>query len=207
MNKILNINLGGYALTIDDDAHEYLASYLDSIRRRFSESEGRDEIIGDIEARLGELISQGMGSRTIVMLPDAEAAVAVMGKPEDFGGEEAGGSSSGSSSNSNKKSGKATGRIGKRLFRDEDDAVVAGVCSGLSAYFGIQDPVWMRLIFVVLAFASFGFWMPAYVLIWILVPPAKTAADRLAMRGEQVNMDNIAREVEEGFDRLGKKSK
>ncbi|MFN0175726.1 MAG: PspC domain-containing protein [Saprospiraceae bacterium] len=200
MNKILNINLGGYALTIDDDAYEYLSGYLDSIRRRFSESEGRDEIIGDIEARLGELISQEMGSRTIVMLPDAEAAVAIMGKPEDFGGEEAGGSSS-----SSKKGGKTAVRTGKRLFRDEDDAVVAGVCSGLSAYFGIQDPVWMRLIFVLLAFASFGFWMPAYVLIWILVAPARTAADRLAMRGEQVNMDNIAREVEDGFDRLGKK--
>lgn len=210
MNKILNINLGGYALTIDDDAHEYLSSYLDSIRRRFSESEGRDEIIGDIEARLGELISQNMGSRSIVMLPDAEAAVAVMGKPEDFGGEEVGGSGGGSGSSSgggggSKKGGKAAVRTGKRLFRDEEDAVVAGVCSGLSAYFGIQDPVWMRLIFVLLAFLSFGFWAPAYVLMWILVAPAKTAADRLAMRGEQVNMDNIAREVEDGFDRLSKK--
>ncbi|MFN0216487.1 MAG: GIN domain-containing protein [Saprospiraceae bacterium] len=201
MNKILNINLGGYALTIDDDAYEYLNSYLESIRRRFSESEGRDEIIGDIEARLGELISREMGTRTIVMLPDVEAAVTVMGKPEDFGGEDVVGSSTGPG----KKSGKPVVRTGKRLFRDEEDAVVAGVCSGLSAYFGIQDPVWMRLIFVLLAFASFGFWMPAYVLIWILVAPAKTAADRLAMRGEQVNMDNIAREVEDGFDRLGKK--
>ncbi|MCC7464768.1 MAG: PspC family transcriptional regulator, partial [Saprospiraceae bacterium] len=54
MNKILNINLGGYALTIDDDAYIYLSAYLDSIRKRFSESEGRDEIIGDIEGRLGE---------------------------------------------------------------------------------------------------------------------------------------------------------
>lgn len=198
MNKILNINLGGYALTIDDDAYEYLSGYLDSIRRRFSESEGRDEIIGDIETRIGELISQSMGTRTIVMLPDAEAAVTVMGKPEDFGGDDVGGSSA-------KKSGKAAVRTGKRLFRDEDDAVVAGVCSGLSAYFGIQDPVWMRLIFVLLTFGSFGFWVPAYILIWVLVPPAKSAADRLAMRGEQVNMDNIAREVEVGFDRLGKK--
>lgn len=208
MNKILNINLGGYALTIDDDAYEYLLGYLDSIRRRFSESEGRDEIIGDIETRIGEIISQGMGSRTIVMLPDAEAAVAVMGKPEDFGGDDtATSNSSGSSSSStdSKKSGKRGIRTGKRLFRDEDDAVVAGVCSGLSAYFGIQDPVWMRLFFVLLAFASFGFWAPAYVLIWILVPAAKSATDRLAMRGEQATMDNIAREVEEGFDRLSKK--
>lgn len=203
MNKILNINLGGYALTIDDDAYQYLDGYLDSIRRRFRESEGRDEIIEDIETRLGELISESMGSRTIVMLPDVEEAVAVMGKPEDFGGEDVAGSPG--SSGGAKRSGKAAISTAKRLFRDEEDAVVAGVCSGLSAYFGIQDPVWMRLIFVFLAFASFGFWMPAYVLMWILLPPAKSAADRLAMRGEAVNMDNIAREVEHGFERLSKK--
>jgi phage shock protein PspC (stress-responsive transcriptional regulator) len=206
MNKILNINLGGYALTIDDDAYEYLSAYLDSIRRRFSESEGRDEIVGDIESRLGEVITESMGARTIVMLPDVEAAIALMGKPEDFGGEEAASSNTGSTSGGTGKGSRSSSiKTGKRLFRDEEDAVVAGVCSGLAAYFGMTDPVWMRLIFVLLGFASFGFWAPAYVLMWILVPPAKTAVDRLAMRGEPANMDNIAREVEEGFDRLGKK--
>ncbi|MBL7827172.1 MAG: PspC domain-containing protein [Saprospiraceae bacterium] len=203
MNKILNINLGGYAITIDDDAYEYLQAYLDNIRRRFSESEGRDEILEDIEARLGEIITGSMGSRTIVMLPDVEAAVNIMGKPEDFGSDE----TTSSSKNTHAKSGASTRsiRTGKRLYRDEEDAVVGGVCSGLTAYFGMTDPVWMRLIFVFLAFASFGFWLPAYILMWILVPPAKSAADRLAMRGEPINVDNIAKEVEEGFDRIGKK--
>lgn len=205
MNKILNINLGGYALTIDDDAYEYLSSYLESIRKRFRESEGRDEIIGDIEGRLGEVITGSMGSRTIVMLPDVEAAVALMGKPEDFGGEDTTTTSGSAQSGGTWKGKSSSIKTGKRLFRDEEDAVVAGVCSGLAAYFGMNDPLWMRLIFVLLGFASFGFWAPAYVLMWILVPPAKTAVDRLAMRGEPANMDNIAREVEEGFDRIGKK--
>ncbi|TNE53449.1 MAG: PspC domain-containing protein [Bacteroidetes bacterium] len=198
MNKILNINLGGYALTIDDDAYEYLQSYLDSIRQRFSESEGRDEIMNDIEARLGELISTNMGNRTIVMLPDVEAAVEVMGKPEDFGGEPIQEPAAG-------RSKKRKFRPGKRLFRDEEDAVIGGVCSGLTAYFGMKDTVWMRLIFVVLALISFGFWVPAYLLLWILVPPARTAADRLAMRGETANVENIAREIEHGVERLSKK--
>ena len=136
MNKILNINLGGYAVTIDDDAYEYLSSYLDSIRRRFSESEGRDEIMHDIESRLGELITNGMGNRTIVMLPDVEAAIEVMGKPEDFGGEPVEKPGAGAS-------GKKTFRPGKKLFRDEEDAVIGGVCSGLTAYFGMQEPIWM----------------------------------------------------------------
>lgn len=207
MNKILNINLGGYAITIDDDAYEYLNAYLDSLRKRFSESEGRDEIVHDIESRLGEIISQSMGNRSIVMLPDVEAAVEIMGKPEDFGGEASSsgsgsGSSTGSSSSSRKKSSGSTVRTGKRLFRDEEDAVVGGVCSGLSAYFGMHDPVWMRLIFVLLTFLSAGFWIPAYILLWVLVPPAKTAADRLAMRGEPINVDNIAKEIEDSFERI-----
>jgi phage shock protein PspC (stress-responsive transcriptional regulator) len=200
MNKILNINLGGYALTIDDDAYEYLQAYLESIRRRFSESEGRDEIVADIETRLGEILTEMLGSRTIIMLPDVEAAVTVMGKPEDFGGETVETEQPKQQAKSSKRGSGL--KPGKRLFRDEEDAVVAGICSGLSAYFGITDPVWMRLFFVVLAFVSFGFWVPAYVLLWILVPPAKSAADRLAMRGEPVNVDNIAREIEDSFDRL-----
>ncbi len=210
MNKILNINLGGYALTIDDDAYEYLTAYIESIRKRFSESEGRDEIVHDIESRLGEIISQSMGNRTIVMLPDVEAAVEIMGKPEEFGadpisGGSGSGSSSGSSSGTKTKARVSSTRTGKRLFRDEEDAVVGGVCSGLAAYFGMTDPVWMRLIFVLVTFLSAGFWIPAYLLLWILVPPAQTAADRLAMRGEPINVDNIAREIEDSFERLSTK--
>jgi phage shock protein PspC (stress-responsive transcriptional regulator) len=203
MNKILNINLGGYALTIDDDAFEYLSAYLESIRRRFSESEGRDEILADIEARMGELITGDMGGRTIVMLPDVEAAIQIMGKPEDFGGEPIDNRRTIPGSGRRAAAGTATVRTGRRLFRDEEDAVAGGVCSGLSAYFGIADPVWMRLIFVLLTFITGGTWILAYVLLWVLVPKATTAADRLAMRGEPVNVDNIAREIEDGFDRFG----
>jgi hypothetical protein len=78
-----------------------------------------------------------MGNRTIVMLPDVEAAIEVMGKPEDFGGEpvEKPGAD---------KAGKRPFRAGKKLYRDEEDAVIGGVCSGLAAYFGMQEPIWMR---------------------------------------------------------------
>ncbi len=207
MNKILNINLGGYALTIDDDAYEYLQAYLESIRNRFRESDGRDEILGDIETRLGELISQGMGNRSIVMLPDAEAAVQVMGRPEEFGGDPEG--STATSTNSSQTN-RGTGtpppliRTGKRLFRDPEDAPISGVCSGLAAYFGIQEPIWMRLIFVLLAIITGGSWIIVYFLMWALIAPAVTAADRLAMRGEQANAENIAREIEDGVHRFGK---
>lgn len=199
MNKIMQINLGGYALTIDEDAYLFLSNYLDDIRRRLSSHEGRDEILRDIETRLGELISSRLGSRNIVSLADVEAAVEVMGKPEDFGGE--------ASNASAGKSGETRAfQPGRRLYRDESDAVIGGVCSGLAAYFGLNDPVWVRLIFILLAFISFGFWVPAYVLLWLLIPPARTAAERLAMRGETPNLENIVREVEHGAERFARRA-
>jgi phage shock protein PspC (stress-responsive transcriptional regulator) len=220
MNKILNINLGGYALTIDDDAYQYLTAYFDSLRNRFKESEGRDEILHDIETRMGEIISSNLGGgRSIVMLHDVESAVKVMGKPEDFGGEpvetpKAGktadatgtGSSSDKSSSSSDGSGWTSKiKTGKRLFRDNEEKVIGGVCSGVAAYFGIQDPVWVRIGFVLLGVLSGGFWTSVYGLLWIIIPPAKTAADRLAMRGEQIDIDSIAKEIENAAQRLSKK--
>ncbi len=195
MNKIMQINLGGYALTIDENAYEYLANYLEAIRRRFSGRKECDEILRDIEMRLGELISERLGSRTIVSLADVEAAISVMGKPEELG--EAEGSNA-----SDKGDGREPLRPRRRLYRDESDAVIGGVCSGLAAYFGLNDPVWVRVVFVLLALLSFGFWVPAYLLLWILVPPARTAAERLAMRGETPNVENIVREVEQGAQRF-----
>jgi phage shock protein C len=202
MNKILNVNLGGYALTIDDDAYEYLHQYLDAIKSRFSASEGRDEIIGDIENRMGELLHQKLTNRTIVTLLDVQNVVKVMGKPEDFGD-----ATQERTSNSRNQSGRILGGIksGRRYFRDEEDKVVGGVCSGLAAYLGIQDPVWVRIGFVLLALISAGFWGAAYIILMIVVPSAQSSADRLAMRGEPINVDNIAREVETGFERFSQK--
>jgi phage shock protein PspC (stress-responsive transcriptional regulator) len=206
MNRILNINLGGYALTIDDDAYEYLNAYLQSIRRRFSESDGRDEILHDIESRLGELITQDLRNKSIVMLPDVQAAVQIMGKPEDFGAEPIDNRRTFSTkTNTNTSNSSSSIKTGRRVFRDEEDATVGGVCSGLAAYFGIEDPLWVRLAFVILTFPSMGFWIPAYILMWMLIPAARTSADRLAMRGEPINVDNIAKEIEDGFEKFGNK--
>ncbi|MFN7325453.1 MAG: GIN domain-containing protein [Chitinophagales bacterium] len=203
MNKIIHINLGGYALTIDEDAYEYLQAYLERIRRRFSESEGRDEIIRDVETRLGELITQNIGTNSIVMLLQVESAIEVMGKPEDFGGE--GGDSFESAATSRPSFGAV--RTGKKLFRDEDQAVVSGLCAGLTTYFGLADPVWMRIAFVILTFISAGFWVPVYLLLWVIVPPVKTMGDRLEMKGEPVNIDNLAKEFEKGYERIAQQVK
>jgi len=197
MNKIVQINLGGYALTIDEDAYRHLKAYLDDIRQRLGQRQESDEIMRDIEMRLGELITDRLSGRTIAELADVEAAIEVMGKPEDFGAKEGG----------SERVGERGGfRPGRRLYRDESDAVIGGVCSGLAAYFGLSDPIWIRVVFLLLTLISFGFWVPAYVLLWILVPPARTAAERLAMRGEHPNVENIVREVEQGAERLSRRA-
>ena len=145
MNKIVNINLGGYPLNMDEDAYDYLKGYLGAIHRHFEVSEGYDEITSDIEVRLAEIFQDQLGDRSIVSMQDVEAAISVMGTPEEFGAEPMEEQTYHSSSS---KSGKTKIKTGKRLFRNPEDKVVGGVCSGLAAYFGINDPLWVRIVLV-----------------------------------------------------------
>jgi len=192
MNKVVSINLGGIPFTLDEDAFVHLQNYLDAIHRHFKKNEGYREITHDIEARLAELFQERLDRRSIVNLNDVEEAIAIMGKPEDFGAEPM----EETSSERAESSSSSGFRTGKRLFRNPDDEVVGGVCSGISAYFGIQDPIWIRLLFVVLTLSG-AFGIPIYLVLWILMPEAKTASDKLAMRGEPANVSNIGRVIQE----------
>ena len=211
MKKVVNINLGNYPFTIDEDAYAMLSEYLNNIKLHFHDSEGRDEILEDIETGLAEIFREKMAGGQIVTMKEVNEAVGVMGTPEDFGAElpeeEPTVAATSSSRKKKKKSkNKSNYRTGKRLFRDSDDEVIAGVASGLSAYFGIQDPLWVRIGLVLLAFISIGIpAIAAYIILWIVVPRATTSADRLAMRGEPVNANNIGKVVEEELDKFGKR--
>lgn len=198
MNKILNINLGGYPFTIDEDAYEHLNRYLETIHRHFRHSEGYEEITQDIEARLAELFQEALGNRPIVTLRDVRDAIVIMGTPEEFGAEPVEESSREETGTS------GSYKTGKRLFRDQEDAVVGGVCSGIAAYLGINDPLWVRLAFVLITFSG-GFGIPIYLILWAIVPKAETASDRLAMRGEPINVSNIGRIIEEELERFSTK--
>ena len=201
MNKVFNINLGGYPFTIDSDAYDYLSKYLKTIHRHFSSSEGYEEITSDIEARMAELFQENLGSQPIVTLRTVEEAVSIMGTPEDFGAMAEEEDTSHADGGGQKKNSYKTG---KRLFRDPEDEVVAGVCSGVAAYFGIEDPLWVRLAFVVFSVGG-GFAIPAYILLAVLVPKAKNSGDRLAMRGDAINVSNIANIVEEEFTNISER--
>ncbi len=95
---------------------------------------------------------------------------------------------------------------GKQLFRDTDHSYVGGVSSGLAHYMGIES-IWVRLLWVILTIASSGAFILIYLALWIFVPEAKTTADKLSMRGEEVNISNIERKIREGFDDVAGKMK
>lgn len=202
MNKVLNINLGGYPFTIDDDAYAQLDNYLKAIHRHFRSSEGYEEITTDIESRMAELFQEKLENHPIITQIDVKNVVAIMGTPEDFGADpfeaEAPRSSSG-------KSGEGFNiKTGKRLFRDPEREAIGGVCAGIAAYFGIEDPLWVRLAFIVFAFTG-GFSLLLYVILWAVLPKAETASDRLAMRGEAANVSNISKIIEEELEHVSQK--
>lgn len=204
MNKVFNVNLGGYPFTIDENAFQHLKQYLDALRDHFKTSEGADEIVMDIEMRTAEILQERLENRKIVSLEDVKTAIAMMGTPEDFGAEATFGEAE-TQTQTEEKTRDYGIKTGKRFFRNPDDSVIGGVCSGLAAYLGIQDPVWIRIIIAILAFGSFGFLIPLYILLMVIVPEAKTSADKLAMRGEPINVDNIAKVIEKEVNNIAEK--
>lgn len=198
MNQTLTVNLGGYPFIFDDNAYAVAEKYLNTLARHFSGSDGSQEIMSDIESRMGELIQRQKGIRQIVSKEDVVQVIAILGTPDelkemDFNPPQ-------------QKAKKESFQIktGKRLYRDPDDKIIAGVCSGLAAYFGIQDPVWVRLIFG-LVFLAGGSGVLIYLLIWWIVPKAQTVSERLEMMGEPTNVNTIANAVKEQLEEIGDK--
>jgi phage shock protein PspC (stress-responsive transcriptional regulator) len=189
MKKTFTINISGTVFHIDDDAHEKLNNYLIKLTRYFGTDPDAKEIVQDIESRISELFSQRLkdGSE-VITIEHVEEIIQIMGMPEAF-----------TETNEEKKEEPkivSPRAGGKKLYRDPDNRVLGGVCSGLGAYFDI-DPVFIRLIFVLLFFFGVGSSFLIYVILWIVVPKARNIAQRLEMKGEEVNVNNISKSIKE----------
>ncbi|WP_289046363.1 PspC domain-containing protein [uncultured Olleya sp.] len=203
MNKTVNINLAGIFFHIDEDAYLKLQRYLEAIKRSFTDSQGRSEIIADIEIRIAELFSERMKTdRQVIGNKEVDQVITIMGQPEDylvddeiFEDEPKTKTSRSKSSNSNSK----------KLFRDTDNSYVGGVASGLSYYFNI-DVVWIRLIWVLLIFGA-GTGVFLYILLWIFIPEATSTSDKITMTGEEVTITNIEKKIRDGFDSVSENVK
>ena len=196
MNKTVNINLAGIFFHIDEDAYARLQRYLETIRHSFSNTQGRDEIISDIEARIAELFNDKVkNDRQVIGIKEVEEVIAIMGQPEDYMVDEEIFEDEPTYARKEK-----TARVtGKQLFRDPQNGYVGGVSAGLAHYLSI-DAIWVRLLWVLLTFLSTGGFILIYIAFWIFVPEAKTTADKLAMRGEEVTVSNIEKKIREGFN-------
>ena len=179
-----NINLAGLIFTIDQDALLKLQNYLNSIERYFAIKEEGKEVVADIEGRIAELFETKINkSKEVIVIEDVNQIIGIMGMPEEFMNE---------AQTESKNSASYTEGGTKRLYRSYDDKVIGGVCGGLAAYFNI-DPVIFRLIFVLALFFSIGFLI--YIILWIVLPEARTFAQKLEMKGYRVSVSTIHENV------------
>ncbi len=193
MKKAIKIHISGYVFTIDEDAYDKLNDWTQKISEQFKDEEGGAEIVSDIEARVAELFSEKMkDEETVISIEEVNEIISIMGMAEDFSEETTNGNSY------------ETERIKfkKRLYRDDDNAFIGGVCGGLGNYFNV-DAVYIRLAFVLLVLFG-GFGPLIYLILWIITPKAKTAAQKLEMKGERVNVSNIEKTIKEEFESVRK---
>lgn len=197
MKEVVKVSIAGVAFSLSADAYRKVKEYLDRLERSYSgRPEGR-EVVADIEARLAELLLEGMpDSHAVVDTALAESVIARLGFPDDA-----------------QDDAQPAKRLPRRLHRNPEGAVLGGVCSGIGAYFRV-DPVWVRLcIFlpvvmaVVFSMAGmeevgevfailFGICVVLYPALWIIVPMARTPRQKLEMRGERVTASSIKRTLE-----------
>ena len=185
MKKVLNIGIGGRSFVINEDAYYRLDAYLESFKKRIQMGHQTKEVMDDLEMRIAELLEESMQSKQeVVTLEMVNRIVSQLGMPD--GSEEENNSSDSYSSGSGNYYIPPTMR---KLYRDTDNNVLGGVCSGLAVYFNIEIML-VRLCFVVAFLAgSVGFWV--YVILWIIVPQAKTPAQKCEMRGIPATAENM----------------
>ena len=200
MKEVERISLGGYAFTFEKDAAILAQNYLRELGNYYNGREGGSEILEGIEERMAELLQEKCGRDGIVSRSEIERVMKILGKPEDI---EAGDDSE------PRPAGPTEAYPHRRLYRDLSHKVVAGVCSGLGAYFN-TDPVLFRVLFVIFTLIGcsmrwYHWFVPffttpvvIYVILWIIIPAAKTVQQRWAQRGEDGTINSIERNIEKG---------
>ena len=217
MKKNITVNIFGTLYPIDEDAYELLQQYNDNMRRYYSQREGGDEIADDVEMRVAELLTElrqsGVQAITIEHITEI---INRIGDPQQMDEEPASGSTPppfDNTTNDQQENANGApfnappphynnedGAANKKLFRDPEDRILGGVLSGLAHYFGINDPLILRIIVVVLFFLSFSSLAILYIIGWVLIPEATTPEDRLRMYGKPVTATAINEELMRGVN-------
>ena len=177
MKKVININFQGRVIPIEEPAYESLKKYVDSLRNYFSNEEGKEEIVNDIENRIAELFNEKMkAGASFITEEHVEAIISSMGRPEQFDELSMNDESSSSHNNQYQRAEHPRGN----LFRNANDKLIGGVCSGIGSYFRVDTSI-IRVLFVLLAFGSFGFMFFLYIILWAILP-SKYVAETVVRR-------------------------
>lgn len=197
MKKTVSANIGGWVFNIEEDAYDKLLAYLNNIQSRLEEEDAK-EVMGDIEARIAELFTQQNADRKdVIISSDVENIIQTMGEPEAFGEK--------ISPDQQAQEAISEENVKKRVYRDEEEAKIAGVAAGLAHYFG-TDPLWVRLGFVLFTIFG-GAGILVYIILWLALPVAETASERLSMKGSIINTESIKNEIHKLKERRGYNSK
>jgi phage shock protein PspC (stress-responsive transcriptional regulator) len=170
MKKNISINISGIIFHIEEDGYEVLKKYLDSINKYFSSYEDSSEILADIESRIAEIfLSKLYEGKQVITSDDVNALKTTMGSVSDFkAAEEEEVHTEAPKEEKQTENKTYTPRASRQFMRDQKRKILGGVCSGLGNYFNV-DPVWIRLLFVLLTF-GYGLILIAYIILWIAVP-------------------------------------
>jgi phage shock protein PspC (stress-responsive transcriptional regulator) len=195
MKITVSINLGGYSFNIDEDAYTELKRYLKNLELHFAGEESSAEILSDIETRMAELFRTKLTNyKQVINMDDVHQVMSVLGSPEDISDNE------GPSARE-----KFSSPGYHRMYRDTDHRVIGGVCSGMGAYWDI-DPVIIRVLFVAFIIAG-GIGALVYLILYIVIPEAKTTAQKIEMKGAPVNIHNIKESVKKEVETVRKNLK
>ncbi|NDW12783.1 PspC domain-containing protein [Bacteroides sp. 214] len=202
MKKTLTVNLGGTVYNIDEDAYGLLDEYLSNLRLHFAKEEGGEEIVNDIETRISELFQEKITNTSyqVVTIAVVEEIIKRMGKPEELTDDEEEKQSESTKQYQYDSSTKRQSETRKGLYRNPDDKILGGVFGGLAAYLG-WDATLLRLVMLFALLFAVGSLIPIYIVCWIFIPLARTATEKLNMRGEAVTMENIGKTVTDSFEK------
>ena len=187
MKKTINVALGGYSFVIDEDAYNAIDNYLDCFKAAIGDSSSSSDVMDELENRIADLLKGKLAGRDVVTLAMAETVIGQLGYPDGYKEPKSENTSDGKCNHDNCYQERPV----KKLFRDPDDKKIAGVCSGLALFLGV-DVVIIRVIFLIaLICGSAGGWI--YIVIWIAAPEARTAAEKCELRGIPATAENIKR--------------
>lgn len=201
MKKTISINIKGLNFVIEEDAYELLHAYMNRLQLNLKGQKGANDIVEDIELRIAELCQQILSSKKqVVEKEDIESIIKTLGEPEDFIDDD-----NEKNENKNFTAEQHSSLNQKHLYRDIDNAKIAGICAGLSNYFHV-DPLVIRIVFL-LFFLVGGFGFPLYIILWIVIPKTSSTIDRLKMQGKPITVDTVKEEIEQAAQRINSSSK